>query len=101
MKKQALRRDLQELLDRHSLDKYTGLHNYMMSEHIVRWIEEYIREQNVAKNWSTEPQTSYYDYMKEAKNGVKFNSGPPVPDPEREQRDPSVAQSHGEDPSKV
>ena len=65
MQKQALRKDLQDLLTKHEVDKYTGLHNYMMSEHIVRWIEEYIREQNVANLWSNEEQTSYFDYMKQ------------------------------------
>lgn len=69
MKKQALRKDLQELLSKYEVDKYTGLHNYMMSEHIVRWIEEYIREQNVAKEWSSEDQLAYYDYMKIKKEG--------------------------------
>ncbi len=67
MKKQALKKDLQDLLTKYEVDKYTGLHNYMMSEHIIRWIEEYIREQNVAKSWSSEPQQSYYDYMKKQK----------------------------------
>jgi hypothetical protein len=67
MKKQALKKDLQDLLSKYEVDKYTGLHNYMMSEHIIRWIEEYIREQNVAKSWSSEPQQSYYDYMKKQK----------------------------------
>jgi hypothetical protein len=67
MKKQALRKDLQDLLSKYEVDKYTGLHNYMMSEHIIRWIEEYTREQNVAKSWSSEPQQSYYDYMKKQK----------------------------------
>lgn len=77
MKKGALRKDLQVLLDQHSIDKYTGLHNYMMSEHIVRWIEEYIREQNVAKTWPADQQTSYYDYMKhnEDPNGIQSNTG--------------------------
>ena len=65
MQKQALRKDLQDLLTKHEVDKYTGLHNYMMSEHIVRWIEEYVREQNVANLWSNEEQTSYFDYMKQ------------------------------------
>ena len=65
MQKQALRKDLQDLLTKHEVDKYTGLHNYMMSEHIVRWIEEYIREQNVANLWSNEEQTSYFNYMKQ------------------------------------
>ena len=65
MNKQALRKDLQELLANYEVDKYTGLHNYMMSEHIVRWIEEYVREQNVANLWSNEEQTSYFDYMKQ------------------------------------
>lgn len=76
MKKQALRKDIQDLLERHSIDKYTGLHNYMMSEHIVRWIEEYIREQNVARNWSADRQTSYYDYMKQSEdpNGIQSNT---------------------------
>lgn len=76
MKKQALRKDLQDLLDRHGIDKYTGLHNYMMSEHIVRWVEEYIREQNVAKSWSAEPQMSYYEHMKqnEDPNGIQSNT---------------------------
>ena len=64
MRKQALRKDLQDLLTKFEVDKYTGLHNYMMSEHIVRWIEEYVREQNVASLWSNEEQTSYFDYMK-------------------------------------
>lgn len=64
MQKQALRKDLQDLLTKFEVDKYTGLHNYMMSEHIVRWIEEYVREQNVASLWSNEEQTSYFDYMK-------------------------------------
>jgi hypothetical protein len=67
MKKQALRKDLQDVLSKYEVDKYTGLHNYMMSEHIIRWIEEYTREQNVAKSWSSEPQQSYYDYMKKQK----------------------------------
>jgi predicted membrane chloride channel (bestrophin family) len=72
MKKQPLQKDLQDLLTKHEVDKYTGLHNYMMSEHIVRWIEEYVREQNVATLWSNEEQTSYFDYMKqkEGKNVV-------------------------------
>jgi len=72
MQKQALRKDLQDLLTKYEVDKYTGLHNYMMSEHIVRWIEEYVREQNVANLWSNEEQTSYFDYMKqkEGKNVV-------------------------------
>lgn len=65
MNKQALRKDLQDLLTKYEIDKYTGLHNYMMSEHIVRWIEEYVREQNVANLWSNEEQTSYFDYMKQ------------------------------------
>lgn len=65
MQKQALRKDLQDLLTKHEVDKYTGLHNYMMSEHIVRWIEEYVREQTVASLWSNEEQTSYFDYMKQ------------------------------------
>lgn len=76
MKKHALRKDLQDLLAKYDVDKYTGLHNYMMSEHIVRWIDEYIREQNVAKSWTTEPQTSYYNYMKqnEDPDGIQSNS---------------------------
>ena len=65
MKKQPFQKDLQDLLTKHEVDKYTGLHNYMMSEHIVRWIEEYVREQNVATLWSNEEQTSYFDYMKQ------------------------------------
>lgn len=65
MNKQDLRKDLQELLTKYEVDKYTGLHNYIMSEHIVRWIEEYVREQNVANLWSNEKQTSYFDYMKQ------------------------------------
>ena len=65
MQKQALRKDLQDLLTKNEVDKYTGLHNYMMSEHIVRWIEEYVREQNVASLWSNEEQTSYFNYMKQ------------------------------------
>ena len=69
MKKQALRKDLQELLSKYEVDKYSGLHNYMMSEHIVRWIDEYIREQNVAKEWSSEDQLTYYDYMKIKEEG--------------------------------
>jgi predicted membrane chloride channel (bestrophin family) len=64
MKKQALQKDLQELLTKHEVDKYTGLHNYMMSNHIVRWIEEYVREQNVTNLWSNEEQTSYLSYTK-------------------------------------
>ena len=64
MKKQALQKDLQELLTKHEVDKYTGLHNYMMSNHIVRWIEVYVREQNVANLWSNEEQTSYLSYTK-------------------------------------
>lgn len=77
MKKQALRKDLQELLAKYEVDKYTGLHNYMMSEHIVRWIEEYIREQNVASLWSNETQTSYFDYMKQNEDNdvVQPNTG--------------------------
>jgi predicted membrane chloride channel (bestrophin family) len=65
MKKQPFQKDLQDLLTKHEVDKYTGLHNYMMSEHIVRWIEEYVREQNVANLWSNEEQTSYFDYIKQ------------------------------------
>ena len=86
MKSMAFRKDLQDLLSKHQVDKYSGLHNYMMSEHIVRWIEDYIREQNVAKNWTTEPQTSYYDYMKvrEGVDDITANSGPTSPDPNRE-----------------
>lgn len=77
MQKQALRKDLQELLTKYEVDKYTGLHNYMMSEHIVRWIEEYIREQNVASLWSNETQTSYFDYMKRKEDNdvVQPNTG--------------------------
>lgn len=88
MKKIALRKDLQDLLERHSIDKYTGLHNYMMSEHIVRWIEEYTREQNVAKNWSADRQTSYYDYMKqnEDPNGIQSNTGARTSSSKGEQR---------------
>ena len=63
MHKQALRKELQELLTKYEVDKYTSLHNYMMSEHIVRWIEEYIREQKVSTLWDDEPQTSYIKYM--------------------------------------
>ena len=77
MQKQALRKDLQDLLTKYQIDKYTGLHNYMMSEHIVRWIEEYIREQNVASLWSNETQTSYFDYMKRKEDNdvVQPNTG--------------------------
>lgn len=77
MKKVAFRKDLQDLLSKYEVDKYSGLHNHMMSEHIVRWIEEYIREQSVAKSWSAEPQTSYYDYMKQKEdpNGIQSNTG--------------------------
>lgn len=77
MQKQALRKDLQELLTKFEVDKYTGLHNYMMSEHIVRWIEEYVREQNVASLWSNETQTSYFDYMKRKEDNdvVQPNTG--------------------------
>lgn len=79
MKKHAFKQDLNDLLSKYEVDKYSGLHNYMMSEHIVRWIDEYIREQNVAKNWSrsAEPQTSYYDYMKQNgdPNGIQSNTG--------------------------
>ena len=77
MQKQALRKDLQDLLTKHEVDKYTGLNNYMMSEHIVRWIEEYIREQNVASLWSNETQTSYFDYMKRKEDNdvVQPNTG--------------------------
>lgn len=77
MQKQALRKDLQELLTKYEVDKYTGLHNYMMSEHIVRWIEEYVREQNVASLWSNETQTSYFDYMKRKEDNdvVQPNTG--------------------------
>lgn len=49
--KHSFKKELQELLDKHNMDTFTGLHNYMMAEHIVTWIEEYIREQNVAKTW--------------------------------------------------
>lgn len=86
MKKQAFRKDLQELLDRYNIDKYSGLHNYMMSEHIVRWIEEYIREQNVAKSWSAEPQISHYNYMreKEVKDDIHSDGGSAIPDPKGE-----------------
>lgn len=77
MKSHALRKDLQDLLTKYEVDKYSGLHNHMMSEHIVRWIEEYIRQQNVAKTWSIEPQTSYYEYMKqnEDPDGIQSNTG--------------------------
>jgi ABC-type iron transport system FetAB ATPase subunit len=77
MQKQALRKDLQDLLTKFEVDKYTGLHNYMMSEHIVRWIEEYVREQNVASLWSNETQTSYFDYMKRKEDNdvVQPNTG--------------------------
>lgn len=77
MQKQALRKDLQDLLTKFEVDKYTGLHNYMMSEHIVRWIEEYVREQNVANLWSNETQTSYFDYMKRKEDNdvVQPNTG--------------------------
>jgi predicted membrane chloride channel (bestrophin family) len=77
MQKQALRKDLQDLLTKYEVDKYTGLHNYMMSEHIVRWIEEYVREQNVANLWSNETQTSYFDYMKRKEDNdvVQPNTG--------------------------
>lgn len=71
MKKFEFRKDLQELLTKYEVEKYSGLHNYMMSEHIMRWIEEYVRQQNVAKAWSYEPQQSYYDYMKENRNNLK------------------------------
>ena len=82
MKKQPLQKDLQDLLTKHEVDKYTGLHNYMMSEHIVRWIEEYIREQNVANLWSNETQTPYYDYIRdrEAGYGIRPNNKPSDPD---------------------
>ena len=77
MQKHALRKDLQDLLTKFEVDKYTGLHNYMMSEHIVRWIEEYVREQNVASLWSSEPQTSYFNYMKqnEENDVIQSNTG--------------------------
>lgn len=101
MKKQAFRKDLQELLSKYEVDKYSGLHNYMMSEHIVRWIEEYAREQNVAKSWSTDPQTSYYDYMREARHDTHPNNIPPKSDFGGQHRNSSVAQSHGEDPSEI
>ncbi len=77
MKSHALRKDLQDLLSKYEVDKYSGLHNYMMSEHIIRWIEEYIREQNVAKIWSSEPQQSYYNYMtkqNEDPDGIQSNT---------------------------
>lgn len=77
MKKQSLRVELQALLSKYEVDKYTGLHNYMMSEHIIRWIEEYIRQQNVASIWSNDSQPSYYDYMKdrEGPDGIQSNIG--------------------------
>lgn len=77
MQKHALRKDLQDLLTKFEVDKYTGLHNYMMSEHIVRWIEEYVREQNVAHLWSNEEQTSYFNYMKRKEDNdvVQPNTG--------------------------
>jgi len=68
MKKFELKKDFQDLLTKYEIDKFTGLNNYMMADHLVFWIEEYIRERNVAKNWSSEPQTPYYDYMKDGKN---------------------------------
>lgn len=77
MKRHNFKKELQDLLSKYEIDKYSGLHSYMMSEHIVRWIDEYVREQNVAKNWSSEPQMSYYNYMKhnEDPNGIQPNTG--------------------------
>jgi predicted membrane chloride channel (bestrophin family) len=53
MRKHPFKQDLQDLLQKYNMETFTGLHNYMMAEHIVAWIEEYIREQNVAKTWGT------------------------------------------------
>lgn len=63
--KHRFRQDLQELLTKYQIDKYCDLHSYMLSEHLVRWIEEYARCQNVAQEWglSSDRQQPYYDYM--------------------------------------
>lgn len=76
MRRHEFKKDLQDLLTKYEIDKYSGLHSYMMSEHIVRWIDEYVREQNVARNWSSEPQMSYYNYMKwnEDTDGIQSNA---------------------------
>lgn len=50
--KTALRRDLQDLLAKYNVDKYTGLHNQLMADHLIRWIEEYTHTQY----WSDEKQ---------------------------------------------
>jgi len=83
MHKQALRKELQQLLTKYKIDKYTGLHNYMMSEHIVRWIEEYIREQKTPTLWDDEPQASHINYMRarEAAYDVRPNNKSSDPDP--------------------
>lgn len=63
--KTRFRKDIQELLTKYEIDKYCDLHSYMLSEHLVRWLEEYARQQNVAKEWtlSSDDQQPYYNYM--------------------------------------
>jgi hypothetical protein len=50
-RKTEFQKELQDLLIKYEIDKYCALHGYMLSEHLVRWIEEYVRQTNVAKDW--------------------------------------------------
>lgn len=72
LNKIAIRRDLVDLLTKYNVDKYSGLHNQLMAENIIRWIEDYTRTQY----WSTEKQQSYYDYMKQKEDPDGIQSNP-------------------------
>lgn len=93
MNKFSLRKDLQDLLSKHKVDKYTGLHNYMMSEHIIRWIDDYVRQQNVANIWAIDQQLPYYNYMKDGEeaDGIQSNIGSHENNTEGKQGDSGVA----------
>jgi hypothetical protein len=69
MKTFAFKKRLQDLLTEFEVDKYTDLNSYMLAEHIMRWIEEYNRQHNVAKGWSVksqeQPQDHYHEYILE------------------------------------
>jgi hypothetical protein len=51
MSKPNIQLALKEFLEHNELDTYCNLNSTMLSIHILQWMEEYVRQQHVAKTW--------------------------------------------------
>lgn len=67
MDKYNFKKDLIEVLLKHRADIYCDLNVWMLSEHMIRWIDEYCRQRDIAKDWKPKqtPQQSYHDALKQ------------------------------------